>query len=588
MNKDCVFRADHKINLRSIIQTLPYCVLSILGLNFPAIAQIRDLPDSPIPAITPVDPNDQYQPPPVPSEFPSPILIQPPISPSPTPDSRNDRTPTAAERPVLHFFVDRIDIVGATVLEVEIAALVTPLEQQTLTLDQLLKLRTEITQLYVENGYTTSGAFLPNNQDLSDGMIQIQVVEGELEDLQIQGLNRLKKGYVRDRIARGTATPLNQKSLEDALQLLQLNPLIRRVDAELTAGSTPGRSLLRVDIERSPDLHIGVAFDNARNPAIGSLQGSIDVAHDNVLGYGDRLAGSYHVTDGLNLFDIGYTFPINAKDGTIGVQYNNGESHIIEEAFQREEIRSHYQTLSFNLRQPIIKKPNREIALGLTFDLRQSKSFLGDIPFSFNLGPDQGLSKVRTLRLSQEWVQRQPSNVFALRSQFNLGLDIFDATTNDIGPSATFFSWLGQAQWVQQLPWRSLFIARLNTQLTPDSLLSLEKIGIGGIHSVRGYTQTQNLTDNGIFGSIEWRVPLTQNPNTLQISPFLDAGTGWNNFEANPTSPTLVGLGLGLRWQPISDLNLRLDYGIPLITLNEPNESLQESGLYFSIRYQPL
>ena len=49
-----------------------------------------------------------------------------------------------------------------------------------LTFEELLEIRTAITNLYTSQGYTTSGAFLPP-QDLASGVIQIQVVEGELE-----------------------------------------------------------------------------------------------------------------------------------------------------------------------------------------------------------------------------------------------------------------------------------------------------------------------------------------------------------------------------------------------------------------------
>ena len=191
------------------------------------------------------------------------------------------------------------------------------------------------------------------------------------------------------------------------------------------------------------------------------------------------------------------------------------------------------------------------------------------------------------LRFSQDWINRSSNRVLAARSQFNFGLDIFDATINEIGPSADFFSWQGQFQWVQRLSSRNLMIARLNTQLTPDSLLPLEKIGIGGIDTVRGYIQNQQATDNGIIGSLEFRIPLTSNPNTLQLTPFFEVGTGWNNFEPNPDPATLASLGMGLRWQIYKGLNARIDYGIPLISTEDRGNSLQESGLYFSIRYQP-
>ena len=101
---------------------------------------------------------------------------------------------------------------------------------------------------------------------------------------------------------------------------------------------------------------------------------------------------------------------------------------------------------------------------------------------------------------------------------------------------------------------------------------------------MRGYTQNQIVTDNAITASTEFRYPLSDN---LQLTPFIDAGGGWNNRTSNPNPAFILGTGLGLRWQPNELLNLRVDYGIPLISTAEEGSSLQENGFYFSINLQP-
>lgn len=53
------------------------------------------------------------------------------------------------------------------------------------SLEDLFQLRTAITQLYIDNGYVTSGAFIPVNQPLESGIVEIQVVEGKLERIEI-------------------------------------------------------------------------------------------------------------------------------------------------------------------------------------------------------------------------------------------------------------------------------------------------------------------------------------------------------------------------------------------------------------------
>lgn len=115
------------------------------------------------------------------------------------------------------------------------------------------------------------------------------------------------------------------------------------------------------------------------------------------------------------------------------------------------------------------------------------------IPFSlFSEGPERGKSRLTVIRFSQEWLQRNATQVLAARSQFSFGIDAFDATINDTGTDGRFFAMLGQFQWVQQLsPSRTLMLAKINAQLTPDALLPLENISSGGVDTVRGYRQNQ-------------------------------------------------------------------------------------------------
>ncbi|MHC5675215.1 ShlB/FhaC/HecB family hemolysin secretion/activation protein [Nostoc sp.] len=524
------------------------------------------------------------QPSPSPTLPPTPPTPTVPILPSPPEENLPETTFPSGES----FFVKEIQVKGYSVLEDQIIKLKQPLENKKITFEQLLQLRSQITELYVKKGYITSGAFIPNNQNVASGVVQIQVVEGELEGISILGLERLQPAYVRSRIERLTGKPLNQKRIEQALQLLQLDPLVKRVNAELTAGSTPGSNILQVTITESQPFHAGVIFANNQSPSVGSEQGSIFVAHDNLFGLGDKFSAEYGITEGLNSYNISYSVPFNALDGTIGVRYSNSGSRIIQSEFRDLHIRSEAETLSFNVRQPLIHTPNSEFALGLAFDLRRSQTFiLNDIPFSFTEGPENGESKVTVIRFSQDWLQRNATSVLAARSQFSFGIGAIDATVNDSGTDGRFFSWVGQFQWVQRLSPRILMLAKVNTQLTPDSLLSLEKITIGGVDTVRGYSQNQLVADNGVVGGVEVRIPLASNVETLQLIPFFDIGTAWNNRGISDDPQTLASLGLGLHWQPFNGLVLRADYGVPLIETSDRGSSLQDNGFNFSVLYQP-
>ncbi|MBT9317585.1 ShlB/FhaC/HecB family hemolysin secretion/activation protein [Leptothoe spongobia] len=552
----------------------------VVNINLPA------LPDIPSPEEQALPSQDT-----IPEEAPS---IPEEILPSEPPadditDVLNlDACPPLANTPELSFQAREINVVGNTVLQPEIDEQVACYLDQEIRLSDLFNLRSRITKLYLEAGYITSGAFVPNNQELTNGTVQIQVIEGEIEDLQINGLTRLRQSYVRDRLVRAMTPPFNQRDLEQGLQLLQIDPALERVNAELTAGNGPGKSLLILDLQEADTFGLSLGTDNYRSPSIGSAGVNIGLTVRHPLGVGDNLTASYGNTDGLDLYDVSYAIPVNARDGTLRVRASNSDSRIVQDDFRDVGIRSETTTLSAGFRQALIQTPAEEFALGLDFDWKRSESFiLDDIPFSFSLGPEEGKSQVSALRFYQDWVKRSQSRVLAARSQFSIGLDIFDATTNDSGIDGRFFSWLGQFQWIEQVSPRFLVLTRVGAQLTPDALLPIERFSLGGIGTVRGYSQNQLVTDNTVTGSVEFRIPVTKDPNKLQLTPFLEAGVGWNNQIPDPDPSFIAGLGLGMRWAINPDLSLRLDYGIPLIEADDTGDSLQENGLYFLLNYQP-
>lgn len=523
---------------------------------------------------------------PLPETLPSPTPKPPLTAPQPVP-------PQPGSLPEATVKVRRVEVLGSTVFSpTELEAVVAPFIGKKLTFEQLLGIRTAITDSYTSKGYTTSGAFLPP-QDISGGVIQVQVVEGQLEKIEIQGLRHLNKSYVRSRIHLATRTPLNIRSLEEALQLLQLDSLFTRVQAELQTGTALGRSVLVLNLKEAPQLSSSLVFENREPPSVGEIGGTAFLINNDLLGLGDRLSATVEKTEGVLAYGFSYDIPVNAHNGTVSFRYSKDENTVIEEPFAPLDITGRTQTYALSFRQPITRTSTNEFALGFSFDWRQSRTYLfGERPFSFVQGPEKGESKVTAIRFSQDWVNRSPNRVLAARSQFSVGLSVLGATVNDTGTDGRFFSWLGQFQWVQALNDKkdTLFVARAAAQLTPDSLLPLEQFAIGGIDTVRGYRENQQVGDNGIVGSLEVRLPLVNKPDgigLIQLTPFFDIGTAWNNRGRNPDPSTIAGLGVGLNWAIASNFNVRLDYGIPLIGVDNRGNSLQDNGLYFSVRYQP-
>ncbi|MGF1935609.1 MAG: ShlB/FhaC/HecB family hemolysin secretion/activation protein [Nostoc sp. ChiQUE02] len=593
-----------KYSQNLIVSCLPLSMLVLISSisSSPLKAQAVDttqLPTSKFILSQQLPPPQDVQPP-APSPLPSPELPQPlpppaklfpPSAPTPTPEE-----PLPGNFPQT-IVVERFEVIGSTVFSPEELALATAeFTKRPISLTEVYQARSKITELYVQNGYITSGAYIPP-QTIQSGVVKIQVVEGKLEDIQITGTRRLNPNYVRSRLAIATSPPLNRQRLLEALQLLQLNPLIQNVSAELSAGSRTGTSLLEVKITEAKTFSSQIVLDNGRSPSVGSFRRRLQLNEANLLGLGDGLSLGYTNTDGSNSFDASYTLPLNPRNGTLTFNYGITSSNVIEPPFNVLDIQSDSRYYELTFRQPIVQTPTQEFALGLTASRRESdiSSLLQreGLPGS-ELSPgadEQGRTRVSALRFFQEWTSRNSREVIALRSQFSLGIDVLNPTINQNPPDSRFFAWQGQAQWARLLAPETLFLLRLNTQLASRTLLPIEQFGLGGQDSVRGYRQDYLLTDNGTFVSAEVQVPILRLPqidSTLQVVPFVDFGVGWNSSDKeNPDLNTLAAVGLGLRWSQGDRFTVRLDWGIPLVSVNSNERTLQENGLYFSLLYNP-
>lgn len=465
----------------------------------------------------------------------------------------------------------------------------------TLSFTELFRVRSAITQLYADASYVTSSAIIPPQEFTADGgTLKVRIIEGGLEEIEVISPGRLNPGYVSRRLERFTNAPLNIDDVIEGLQLLQLDPLIQRVSAELSAGPRAGTSLLTITIEETDSNWFDLRVDNSRSPSVGTFQQEVGYTEANLLGNGEYLNLSFGRAEGLAAADASYRFFLNPRDGTLEFSAGLTSSDVVEDPFEILEIESDAAFYEVTWRQPLKKTPTEEFALGLTASRQGSRTifledFFGEkVGFPTRGADDNGRSRVTALRFFQEWVKQEPQQVLAARSQFSVGLDILGATSSS-SPNSEFFAWRGQGQWLKLLGPDTLLIFQADAQLADSSLLPLEQFGLGGANTVRGYRQDLLLVDNGVSASMELRLPLYRSPtrrSVLQLTPFVEGGFGWNTTEQDPDPDTLLSAGIGLLWRLDDTLSARLDWGIPLIDGDADGDSLQETGVHFSLNYR--
>ena len=526
----------------------------------------------------------EFRPPPTPP--PSPVL--PPVPPTPPENGAQQQLGQ------VQVFVKAIHVNGNTVFtNAEIAMVTQPYENRTLSTEDLERLRLALTLLYVNNGYITSGAIIPD-QDVKDGVIQLQIIEGALTQIKVEGTNWFQQGYLSDRLALGAGPPLRMEPLQTRLQLLQQDPRVEQINAELRPGDQRGESQLNVKVKERSPWKMWLEFSNYQTPVVGAERGLMTIAHQNVTGHGDPLTVTYGGSRGVHpVIDVAYTLPINRYDTTFTASYRRNDFSVVSDQFRFLGLNSESEIIGFTLRHPLYRTLSDEVAIAITGERLHNKITsaldpFGDTPLLIPGSSDTGISAVSALRFVQEYVHRTATSVVAVRSRFSVGLDVLNATTN-AGPlpDGRFFSWLGQLQGVRRFDnwWGMQLLGQLNLQLANDRLFPLEQIPVGGRFSVRGYRENTLIRDNGFLFSLESRFPLlryaTGEP-LLQFAQFVDVGRAWQAKGKTDDPQTLASVGLGLRWTvlPKDRARLELYWGVPLNHVPHPAGNLQDHGIH--------
>lgn len=452
---------------------------------------------------------------------------------------------------------------------------------------ELQELLRRLTDVYVQAGFSTSRATVPD-QDIVDDVIRIAIVEGFLERIEVSGAPHVDSGYIAERLQVGITKPLNLAILNANLQMLKQG--LGSIRAELSPGIRPGGSILHAVIDEAARFEGGLRLANDRAPAVGGIRGAIEASAHNLFGRGDVIDLVFGTADGLKDLDFRLTSPVSSHGTEISFRYFNATSKLVEEQFAILGAETQSTGIEFGVSQAVLHTPARAVDINAKVASRVSESLLAGRPFSFSPGVDNGKADVKAVRLGAQWIERHLHDYLSARVTYSIGIDGLGATSHDDGrPDSSFQSALGQIQYLHTFgPRTGAVFARADLQFALDSLLPLEKFAVGGTYSVRGYRRARFVRDSGWSGSLEYRLPLLpfvfshaipERLGTLAIVGFVDAGRAWND-DGEDRSPTLIAAGPGLRWD-FNHLRAEVYWGGLRRRLESRGDDLQDDGVHF-------
>ncbi len=456
----------------------------------------------------------------------------------------------------ISFQLNDINLKGATVYPPdELKSYFTGLIGKNVTLKQLKAVTANITAKYRNDGYVLAQVYIPK-QTLKDGLLQLDVLEGSIADVKIQGddLNdsfELINGYI-EKIKE--IKPLNIETLEHYILLINDLPGIS-ANGSLTPSAAPGSADLILSISRKA-FGGALGFNNRLTKLLGTYRGEVYGEVNNILGLQEkstaRVLQSFN--NNMTVLSFGEDLPL-LRDGTrISLMYNRVTSNTAPVDITTA-LNSELNSLNLVVTHPIFRSRNSNLSVRGTFSMVDSTST--NSYFNQVITND----RIRSLRaglsydLADRWRGVNITDVEISQGINGLGARDPSGAARDNG-TAQLSAAQGQPDYVKA----NLYLARLQTitsnlsfllagqgQYTQDVLLAPEQFSLGGENFLRAYDPSEFIGDKGFATKAELRYTLVPyDPASTTFYTFYDYGEIHYNSPIPSISVAATGLGMRL------------------------------------------
>ncbi len=435
--------------------------------------------------------------------------------------------------------------------------------------------RLALESVYHEKGYQTVSVVIPQ-QDPRYGVIRLQVVEGKVGRLRVQGARFFLPSQIKKEapsLAEGKVPNMSDVT-KDIVGLNRLTD--RRVTPELTAGSEPGTVDINLNVEDKLPLHGALELNNRYSADTSPLRLNGSLSYGNFLQKGHTVGLSFQVApQDLGDAQVYSGYYLARVSGSVslmilGTKQNSDVSTLGGAAVGgRGEIVS--LRALFDL--PGEDKFYQSFSLGLDY-----KNFLEDIV----IGKDTVSSPIEYWPMSANygatWIgengftEMNASLNFHLRG---LGSTETDYSNKRYNADGNYIYLRTDAAHTHDLSGGSQVFGKIQGQVASKPLVNGEQIAGGGLDTVRGYLEATALGDNGVFGTAEFRTPSfigKQDENgkwrdEWRIHAFVEGGlTGiWDALPGQQSRYGFASVGVGTRFVYANQYNGSIDLGVPLI-----------------------
>jgi len=449
-------------------------------------------------------------------------------------------------------------VTGASSYPAEfLAGLLKPWVGKRLDINGLNEAAGALTRHYQSNGHLLTYAYIPA-QRVADGVVEIAVLEGRLEGVQIVTAQdvRLRDEVVQaytDRLVTDPANPRPVLQAEVERQMLLLNDLPGvTARAAFTPGSTTGGAEMVVSVAEDEPLALRLELNNHGSRSTGEVRAGIGLQLRDVSGWGDHTLARALLSNkgGLVSGSLNSTVAVGGDGFRVGFSLSR-LSYQLAGSFRDLGAVGNANTFGVEISQPVVRSADTNLSVRAAVEskrLRDEIQLVGSRTPKRNGTIDVGISGDHR----DGWGGVSAGSVVASMGSLRL-LDDAQRAADAAGlNTARRYGKLGvQLARQQSLGGPFSLYLRAGGQYSGGNLDSSEKFALSGPGAVRAYAPGEASVDQGALLTLEARYAADYLGGSFVWGLFHDRAEGRINrrpLVAAGNDPKLAGTGLSVQW----------------------------------------
>lgn len=463
-------------------------------------------------------------------------------------------------------FVTLFKIQSTIFSEDELRAVLKDYVGRALTLSELQEATRKIGDYYTQHDYLAH-AYLPP-QTVRDGIVEIVVVESQLGQITIDptSTTRLDHLFIMGlvRFRAGVGQWLRPSKLSEAMEVLNEFPGVR-ASSSLAPGRAESESAAVLKIEDGPLLNgSSLTLDKGGSQSTGAKRALLSTAIDDPFGQGEQFSLVGLKSSGSTYGRLGLTMPAGISGLVLGSNTSLLE-YEVGGTLTPLNLHGRAWTVGLTANYPIQRSSGFSLTASATLDHKRM------VDFGNNTTLGDKKIEVGTLGLSSmirdDWMKGGTNHLGITisigRVDLSKNQEKFKTDQSTAGTNGTFGKLSFSATRDQPLQEGITLTDNFRIQVARSNLDGSEQFSLGGQDGIRAYPSSEASGDSGWMNTLEIRWKTT---DKLQLSGFYDFGRiqqhyrPWNGWEAVPGQPNdylLHGVGIGMNWTPIPNLQIK-------------------------------